>query len=117
MSSSFDTVLSIYFNKDRVGACIYRDELLALETCEFWDHGPLVPTTLSEAGSFSETDLSSGGDSYPALRTLLKQVVPTLLLVSVRSPETLIYALEEHIKDQLAYENPSTFRFIVFVQF
>lgn len=106
---SLDAVLSIFFQKDRLGACVYRGRLTALETCESWEHGPLDPPSLSELCSSEHTSVSLIGESYLALQTLLRQVEPTLLLAPARSPESLISILHSYVEGQTCTELPRTY--------
>lgn len=94
------STLCLVFQKDRVGACVWRDELESLETCEFWDHGPLEPPSLSELYSVVENAVSLGGESYPAIQTLLRQVRPSILVVSSSSPDSLISLLQSYVSAQ-----------------
>lgn len=93
-----DPVLAVFFQKDRVGACLWRGELGALEVCEFWDHGPSEPPSLVELCSSSEEHLSLGGDSYPALQTLLRQMRPSLIITLSRCAESLLLLLRQYVE-------------------
>lgn len=94
------STVSIFFQNHRVGVCVWKDELESIETCQFWDHGPLEPPSLSELCSSIENNVSLGGESYPAIQTLLRQVEPSILLISSRSPESLISILQSHVMAQ-----------------
>lgn len=102
------STLCIVFQKDRIGACIWRDELESLDTCEFWDHGPLEPPSLSELYSTIENAVSLGGESYPATQTLLRQVRPSILIVSSVAPDSLISLLRSYVSAQNEGETQRT---------
>lgn len=97
-NQSSQVVLSIQFQKDRLGACIYREAEKSLEICEFWDHGPLEPPSLREVClSSNDDDTPLSGDSFPALMSLLHQIEPTKVLAPARSDDSLITALNDYI--------------------